>query len=91
MRHYSPSNTEIDQAVTRAAKELADEIDWQILAETMLKAGWTEVQVDDYTQKYRDGMASWIFNNIRGNKTGMRGRWLFESPADATWFRLRWS
>lgn len=82
--------TTVEAILDRAAKEMADEIDWGILADLYLESGWTQVVVEDYTQKYRQGMADWIFDNIKGRKTGFKGRWLFERASDATWFRIRW-
>lgn len=79
-----------DEMVASAAKELADEMDWTIVADLCLENGWTEVMVDNYHRKYNDGMAEWIFENLKGDKTGYKGRWLFKQASDATWFRLRW-
>lgn len=76
--------------IDNAGKALADEIDWNILANELINDGWAEVYVDNYHCKYRDGMAEWIYDNIKGNKTGFRGRWLFKSASDANWFALRW-
>lgn len=80
-----------EEILEKAAKDLADEIDWTILSDMYLADGWHEVNVANYHQKYRTGMADWIFKNIKGPKTGMRGRWLFKQAKDATWFRLMWA
>ena len=80
-----------EEMINRAGKELADSIDWGFLADLYLDIGWEEVHVSNYTDKYRNGMAAWIFTNIKGNKTGRAGRWLFENGKDATWFRLMWA
>lgn len=79
------------EIIDKAAKNLADEIDWGILADIYLSSGWTEVVVSNYTQKYRQGMADWIYENIKGHKTGYRERWLFKDAKDATFFSLRWA
>ncbi len=81
----------VEEILDRAAKEMADEIDWGILADAYLESGWTEVVVDDYHRKYRNGMADWIFANIKGRKTGYKGRWIFKEAKDATWFRIMWA
>lgn len=80
-----------EEIIAKAAEEMATEIDWEILADIYLGDGWHEVNVQDYTEKYRAGMADWIFANIKGCKTGLRGRWLFKNGKDATWFRMMWA
>lgn len=80
-----------EEIIERAAKDMANEIDWSILADIYLDSGWTEVVVENYHRKYKDGMADWVFANIKGHKTGYRGRWLFKDAKDATWFRIMWS
>lgn len=79
------------EILDKAAKEMATAIDWEVLATLYLQDGWHEVVVEDYTQKYRDGMADWVFTNIKGSKTGYQGRWIFKRAKDATWFRMMWA
>jgi hypothetical protein len=80
-----------DEIISRIAKDMADEIDWEILADIYLKNGWTEVILKDHWRYNLIEVDRWNKANCKGPATGYKNRWLFREAADATWFTLRWS
>lgn len=73
------------------AKEMQESIDFEIISDLYVKAGWTEVKVQ-YGPNCRwiDVMA-WVDSIRIGDYQERNGRWLFERKEDATMFTLRWA
>ena len=80
-----------DEIMTRVAKDMANEIDWELLTSVFIKDGWTEVVLTDYWRYNLVEVDRWCKDNCKSKVTGYKGRWLFKEAADATWFMLRWS
>lgn len=80
-----------DEYVERAAKELADDIDFDVLTSLLIEgSGWTKVVLKPMT--WEDGLDidGWVENNVKG-KFHTRGLvWVFENAKEANWFKLRW-
>lgn len=71
------------------AKELADEIDAQVLADVFAQDGWNKVSLDTHTAGGVLMIELWL------NEQGIyfqrfRNHYLFKSAEDATIFRLKW-
>jgi hypothetical protein len=79
-----------EEIINEAGKRLADEIDFNILAGMLCEIGWTKVVLSPMT--WEDGYAvdEWTAKNIKGNFETMGLVWVFEDPAEANWFTLRW-
>lgn len=71
-------------------KEIAKEIDFEIISSILIEQGWTKVVLKPMT--WEDGYAidSWVETNIKGKFETMGLVWLFERAKDANWFKLRW-
>ena len=99
------SKTLEEEMLDHAAKNIAREIDKELLDDIMIAVlkdeGWIETKVNPaYTDigmlsgKYEEWYsktAEWIHKNAQGEYKLVKGQWLFEDPRDATMFILRWS
>ena len=80
-----------DDIVSRAAENLATQIDFEILTNLLIQSGWTKVVLTPMTWETSDAIDFWVMKNCRGNHQTMGLVWVFERPEDATWFTLRWA
>ena len=69
------------------AKEIADQIDWNILAEILLSNGWTKVIREPI---FNEDVKGWLDTVRIGHVRSMGNEWLFEKEQDAIMFSLRW-
>lgn len=82
----------IDELVNRAAKELQEEIDFNVLAELFLQDGWTEVKFDPHcTAATAHAIKQWIDWACNGPVTSRGTRYLFREKSDAINFLLKWA
>ena len=83
--------SKVDAAVKKASAELAEEIDFSVLADMLEDSGWTSVELPFWTNsKDPVDVETWLFYNCKGNYKKYKRRFLFENAQDATWFKLRW-
>ena len=99
--------TELEKEfIERSSKEIAQEIDKELLDDIMIAVlkdeGWVHTNVANpaftdmgmmsgkYEQWYSQ-TAEWIHLNAKGDYKLLKGQWLFKDPRDATMFILRWS
>ena len=81
----------IDAAVQRAAKELADEMDFSILADLYKESGWTEIEFNPWWKEATAGaMKQWLEANCKGHRMSRGKRFLFQDKSDAINFVLKW-
>lgn len=73
----------------QAAQSLRESIDFEVLADILVAAGWTDVIIDRLID--REEVDSWVEANCLGKSEHRNGRWVFELESDATLFALRWS
>ena len=82
----------IDELVQRAAKELQEEIDFNVLAELYKQSGWMEIEFDSWhLVNAHNPVKQWLRNKCKGHYTCRGKRFLFEKESDAINFVLRWS
>lgn len=80
-----------EEIMEKAGKELADEIDFQILTSMFKEMGWTEIEFDPHVENLLAyEIHTWIKANCKGHVQSRGKRWLFENKQDAAWFILRW-
>lgn len=85
------SNLE-DEIAAKLAQQIADEIDWGILADIYKSVGWTELHFSPHVEDLLSyEISTWMKLNLKGHYTSRGTRWLFEKQKDATMFVLRWS
>lgn len=81
----------IDEAVNRAAKEMAEEIDFQMLLGLYKEMGWTEITCNPHRPNWEIAlMKEWTSANCKGYCMSRGNRFLFEYEKDAMWFSMRW-
>ena len=76
------------------ARVLREEIDKEILIETMVDNGWTRVSLEGIVDLFQDtgSIEYWIDENCRGRHSFFTPCiWLFEQPQDAELFILKWT
>jgi hypothetical protein len=81
-----------DDLSKEIAKSIQEEIDFHVLCDFIVEAGGVKItlppsiSVDQY-----DKIKTWVDENAKGKFHRYRLTWVFELPADATWFLLNWS
>lgn len=76
----------------KISKELAQEIDNELLADIYVAYGWTKVENQFYyNAKHAVDISYWIANHCQGKATRIGRHWLFELEKDATMYILRWA
>lgn len=82
-----------DEIAKEMARQMAEEIDWEILCELMKSVGWTEVKMpnDGYmTDLDAHVLKEWCKANLQGNYNARGNTWVFEKEKDASMFILWW-
>lgn len=77
-----------DEILKNAATELSKRIDFSVLASLLVEDGWVHLKVEgdvDVTEIY-----NWVEQNAKDHYHNYLEEYVFKSPADANWFRLRW-
>lgn len=81
----------IDDAVKRASKRLAEEIDFQIVADMLVSTGWEKVVLKPMTHEKSDAIDIWTATNCNHDFKNMGLVWIFKDRKDAVNFVLRWA
>ena len=79
-----------DEYIDQAAKELAKEIDAEVLRGIFIGSGWHEVVLQPMTFEQGDAIDLWVHKTIKGNHWTHGLVWLFEDEKEANWFKIRW-
>lgn len=79
-----------EQILAQKAKELANDVDAQILREMLAELGWHEIVMNPVTWEQGYHIDSWVEDNIKGRMWTQGLVWMFEDAKDANWFKLRW-
>jgi hypothetical protein len=83
-----------EEMLNRAAKEIAEEIDWGVMANLLTEVGWERVTVNfgpRMSESIAHEIKEWVQSQCHGQVKSRNKTWLFENPKDATMFILRWS
>ena len=73
------------------SKILAEEIDWELLADIFVKQGWTMVDLPRFKDRYEAiDIELWVDENCTGKHMKRSKTFVFEKKQDAEWFMLRW-
>ena len=79
------------EIVDNMAKELADEIDFEIIADMLQEMGWIKVKRSPFvSNKQAVDIRYWVDEHATGAVKSRGYTWLFEQPKDATMFILKW-
>ena len=83
-----------EEICNRGATEIAEEIDWGVMAGLLTEGGWERVTVDfgpRMSESIAHEIKEWVRTQCNGLVKSRNKTWLFENPKDATMFILRWS
>lgn len=81
-----------EQYADRAAKEMAEEIDWELISDMMVAVGWTKVTLSRFrVAGATHDMNSWLHNECKHHWKHRANIWVFESREEAALFKLTWS
>lgn len=80
-----------DQILAEKSKEMAKEIDREVLWSMLQSLGWQRVMLPVFgsTQEYSD-VFEWTRINCKNSFEHHKRDYIFESKQDAAWFALRW-
>jgi hypothetical protein len=79
-----------EEQISKAADQLAKQIDAEVMRAAFRQAGWHEVVLEPMTWEFGYSVDSWVEQNIRGDKWTEGLVWMFKDEKDANWFKLRW-
>lgn len=79
-----------EQIIQDAGRQMAKEIDFQILCGFLEEIGWTKVILSPMTKEYGDAIDYWTQTQLTGNFENMGLVWIFEDKGDAINFTLKW-
>jgi len=79
-----------EQIIADAGKQMAKEIDFQILCGFLEELGWTKVILSPMTKEHGDAIDYWTQTQLTGNFENMGLVWIFEDKGDAINFTLKW-
>lgn len=74
------------------AKEISDQIDWEIMASVRLSIGWTATTSKQakYSPDDSHEILNWVQDYCKGKYASHAEQWIFEKQQDAVLFTLRW-
>ncbi len=70
-------------------KHLQKSIDWAVLRDCLVDAGWTLVKFDIFHWREAE-VDNWLKQHCQGEYKVYTGEYIFERPSDASHFILRW-
>ncbi len=79
-----------DAILEESGKRMAESIDFEIIANLLVEIGWTKVVLQPMTHETSTAIDKWIETNTKGGCKTLGLIWIFENPADAVNFTLRW-
>ncbi len=91
VKAMTPPDTQREIA-DKMAREIQEEIDWEILCDMFKSAGWTEIKLtwSDMTERRAHEIKEWSRQHLKGHYKARGRTWIFELEKDATLFILKW-
>ena len=79
------------ELLEQAAREVAADIDFGLMADLMKDAGWVEVEFEAMMPaSVATDIKAWMDKNCTDHRMARKSRFLFKSKVDAVNFTLRW-
>ena len=80
-----------DEIIEQAGREMAEEIDREILWGLFEGIGWTRFKLSRFTDNnHAVDISFWLDENCKGNFERNGSEFLFEDSKDAVLFMMRW-
>lgn len=80
----------IDEIEDQMARQLADEIDAELVADILVANGWTKVPLHFKDRYHSVDIKIWVEDNCTGKQQRCGKYFVFQEAKDAEWFMLRW-
>jgi hypothetical protein len=79
-----------ENIIDKAAKDLSDDIDFEVLTSCFVESGWTKIVLKPMT--WEDGLEidGWVEQHVKNPHITRGLVWVFKDPKEANWFKLRW-
>ncbi len=72
-------------------KDYAKQMDWDIVADCLVEAGWTSVKLKRFhSNEEAVDINTWLEQNCTDEWKNLSTRYIFKKKQDAEWFILRW-
>ena len=85
------NNETLKDWIDEQSKAVQYEMDWQIIADVLVRGGWTSIKLNRYhTNKEAVDIKLWLEQNCTGEWKNLSTRYIFKNKKDAEWFSLRW-
>lgn len=78
-----------EELVERAAKNMSDDIDFEVISALLCDTGWTKVILQPMTTEQSQEVDQWI-DRCKGQVHTRGLVFVFEDARDATWCILKW-
>jgi len=73
------------------SKQMASDMDWLIIADCLVEAGWTSVKLKRFhSNEEAVDINDWLEQNCTDEWKNLSTRYIFKKKQDAEWFILRW-
>lgn len=80
-----------DEIAQGLSKQIAQEIDFELLTDVLIACGWTKIVLPSkWLPVSGVGIHEWREKNLTGKYKAHENVWLFEKSEDAVVFSLRW-
>jgi len=80
-----------DAVINKLAKELCEDIDFELLADALAACGWTKVVLERGALPCTGPeLHEWRERNLTGRWKAHNKTWVFENSKDALIFTLKW-
>jgi len=80
-----------EEMIERAGKEMAREVDREVLWGMLQGIGWHRVMLPRFVDNHHAiDITNWLADNCKQAFERNGRDFLFESSKDANWFKLRW-
>lgn len=78
-----------DDYIEKAAQEIAEEIDFHMIADMLCEAGWIRIEFQPWVSYGQaQSIKLWIAHNCTGAVKSRGSVWLFENTEEALMFKL---
>lgn len=81
----------VEDILNKLTDDLAKEIDFNVLLESLISCGWSNVEVPPFDSRYKiSDILDWVYHHCDGEFENFGARFIFEDKKDATLFALKW-
>lgn len=80
-----------DEIAEDLSKQIAQEIDFELLTDILIACGWHKVVLRPMTHEQGKKIDQWVNSQVKGKYKTMGLVWVFENQGEAVNFTLRWA